>query len=163
MNAKDFCTKLKRKFPNNPIINQLEEKIHREKIPNSLEKTKVDYPINNTEKKNITSKIEQIKNSNGEFKQNQNFTDSFRLDNALKKGSGHWEIQRNGKTGKTTVAQVHAPNWIQELLNGLNDSKFQKRYENLLCQKLQESLNSGYNEIIKSFVTVDDLDKIFFI
>lgn len=163
MNSKDFYLKLKKKFPNYSIIQQLEEKICNEKITNSKEYTKVDEPISNSEKKNISSKLEQIQKSNAEFKAKQNFTDSFRLDNALKKGSGHWEIQRNGKAGKTTVAQVHAPDWVQELLNGLSNSEIQKRYENLLCQKLQESLDSGPNQITKSFVTLNDLDKIFFI
>lgn len=120
--------------------------------------TKVDCPVSNSEKKEILQKLNSLTN----IKAEQNFTRNFRLDNPHQsKGSGHWEIQKNSVKGKTTVAQVHAPDWVQEVLNVIGDQNLQTKYEKLLISKLKESLESGSTQITKAYVTLSDLKTLF--
>ena len=91
----------------------------------------------------------------------------FRLDNGgSRKGVGHWEIQRNGVSGKTTVSQVKAPDCLQDILNQIGNQSVQSKYHVIICNKLKESLNSqtaqnGRHSIRKAYIRFEDLKNLF--
>ncbi|CAF0893083.1 unnamed protein product [Brachionus calyciflorus] len=158
MDSTQFCSKLIQKYPNLNTNKPLKDKIIKENVIDLKDTTIVGKPITNKEEYSILEKLNTVKS----LREDQNFAPSFRLDNPQNKGSGHWEIQRNGEKGKTTVAQVHAPGWAQEFLNFLQNSDLQNKYDKLLCNKLINSLTSGRNEITKAYVTLKDLESVFF-
>ncbi|RNA19950.1 hypothetical protein BpHYR1_004171 [Brachionus plicatilis] len=152
------------------FLERLNEKYSSKSFPKTLseividlgDKTEVNKQLTNSEKAAILKELESGRN----LIKKQVFAEcksaAFRLDNPFSKGSGHWEIQRNGESGKTTVAQVHAPEWTQEFLNIISDSVLQAKYDKLIFNKLIQSINSGGSTITKAYVTIDDLEEVFF-
>lgn len=160
------------RIPDNEL-NKAFTSIRDEMKRNQEPETKVDQAVSNSERKEIEESLdEKIATKSGSFnlRPEQKFVKSgkFRLDNpGESKGAGHWEIQRNGVDGKTTVAQVKAPDGVQLLLNLIFDQNLQEKYNKQICEKLKVSLNSKYTDskgvsyIRKSFFNDQDLVSLF--
>jgi hypothetical protein len=148
-------------YINENILNSLRTELETTKVLIVKgEQTEVDKSARPTNKQR--DEIKTLLNEIKELKPNNQFLgNEYRLDNPINKGAGHWEIQCNGKKGKTTIAQVHAPNEVQEIINLMNNNTLQREYDKLISGKLKESLSSGVEKIRKAYVTADDLIKLF--
>lgn len=132
--------------------------------PKENNQLEIDEPLKNPELEVI---VKSLKNSdNTTFKSfipgSNTFAQSgrevFRLEKGLHKGD-HYEIQRNGKTGKTSVAVVKGIDGLIELINGVpgNDGNIlMEKY----CQIVNEKLSLSANRKQKIFINLTDVKEI---
>ena len=118
----------------------------------------VDKPTTSREREAISAALNEFVQDPSRFGPKKELVKGFRLEQAknANKGSGQWEIQRNGEKGKTNVAEVIAVDGFQGLINHLPSdpqTTLQYRYNRLLSLKLIESLNSA-QEATKSIELV---------
>lgn len=147
------------------VLKAIKEHNRKHKHLPTRRKIKVTNRAVGKEKKALEEKLNKLK----ELKREKDLLGDgkFRLEQGRDKGNGQWEVQRNGESGNTNVAEVIAPDGFPNVLNNLpaqQSATAWAAYNRYMLDRLVESMNSGdVNGMIEViYVTLSELMRHIF-
>lgn len=149
------------------VIDDIKKKINNHILKHENRTTRiptVETSLNENHQKSILKALDDLYKTDNKLQKIPNLTAEFRLEQGNNKGSGQYEIQRNGVQGKTTVAEVISVDGFMELVNQMNGEKTNKiwiAYRNLVLDRLKISVKSNNNKTFEiSYISFDELIKL---
>jgi hypothetical protein len=148
------------------IIQKVKENSKREDIrtridQSSMVRNKIENPLTIAERGPLIDKIDNMIKQKKYIVICGNLNNNFRIDYPLQKDS--FEVQRNGKFGKTTVGQTLLEIEFQKLLNVVAreySEDIQNLFDKLVLEKLKESIKLSERDLKITVITLEDFIKM---